>query len=497
MPVVRELIPDGVGLINIDQADGNLTEEDPCLSLTPDSMGAILYTSGSTGQPKGVVLAHLNLLGGAMSSGASSSICPDDRITLLASYAFGGSLFSVFGSLLNAAAVLPFDVRRQGIDALPDWLAREEITIYYSVPTVFRNLGVPSAGKGRFPTIRLVCLGGETILRRDLDLHKQYFPDDCLLRLGMGMTEAGGVARIFLNKESEVEGSVMPAGYPVAGVEVLLLDEEGNEVPCGEVGEIVVKSPYLARGYWRKPELTKARFRSDPQGSDLRVYYTGDLGHRAPDGCLYHRGRADFQVKVRGHRVELSEVETALLEIPQVKEGAVRAIEQDDGTSALAAYVVPQGNPAPTVTDLRAELTARLPNHMMPSAFVLMDAMPRTATGKVDRLALPEPDGSRPPLAAAFVAPRTPIEEAVADVWSRLLGVAPIGVLDSFFDLGGHSLLATQMISRLRDQFDVELPLADFFASPTAERVALAVTQALLEKAGPQDAAELLGDLRQ
>ncbi|MBY0527230.1 MAG: AMP-binding protein [Gemmataceae bacterium] len=244
-----------------------------------------------------------------------------------------------------------------------------------------------------------------------------------------------------------MSGVWVPLGYPAPGSEVVLVDEAGQEVGADEVGEIVVRSPYLALEYWRDPELTRRTFRPDAGQEGGRAYHMGDLGLLRPDGCVEYRGRKDFQVKVRGQRVAVAEVESALLDIDGVKQAVVAGREDGTGDRRLVAYVVPASSGAPSVATLRKTLREQLPGYMVPSAFVLLDALPMTATNKVDRQALPAPETARPALANPYVPPEDPLEQMLTEAWEACLNVKPVGIRDNFFELGGDSLLAVDMLA--------------------------------------------------
>jgi amino acid adenylation domain-containing protein len=486
------LLPRGVTVLDIDAPAAGVSHEDPKLVIGPDRLSGILYTSGSTGEPKGVMRTHRMVLHGVMRRTRSMRVRPSDRFALLASHSFAASAGQVFGALLTGAAVLPYDVASRGAAGLARWMREEAVTLLGCVPTLLREFAAHVGSGEEFPDLRVLSLYGETVQPGELEFYRRALASGgCLLRLSLGMTEAGGAAWVFLDGATEVEGAVMPAGYPYADVEVLIVDEDGRDVEAGQVGEMLVRSRYLSPGYWRRPDLTENRFIRDPADPTLRLYRTGDLGWRAPDGCLFHVGRKDFQVQVRGQRVELGEIEAALRRLAEVRDCAVVAREAE-GVTALTAYVVADSAPAPTVSRLRSRLGQVLPAYMLPGSYVFLDRMPLTPSGKVDRRSLPEPDGSRPELDADYLAPRTPLERAVAQMWSSLLSVSPVGVRDDFFDLGGHSLLAAQLISRVKDSFGVDLRLDDFFATPTPESLTLALIQKLAETEGTEDVEELL-----
>jgi hypothetical protein len=284
----------------------------------------------------------------------------------------------------------------------------------------------------------------------------------------------------------------MPVGRPLPGMEVLIRDEEGRPVRPGEVGEMCVRSRYLSPGYWRRPDLTARAFLPDPDGGDRRIYRTGDLGMLGPDGLLRHRGRVDFQLKVRGYTIQAGDVEAALREIDAVAEAVATAQDQDGGIGRLVAHLTLRAGPRPTVTELRQALARTLPDYMVPSAFVILDEMPKTPTGKVNRKALPPPGTARPELANPFVAPRTPLEAALAAVWRDVLGLDEVGVNDAFLELGGNSLLAARVVNRVRGDLGAEVDLTAFFAAPTVAAQAAAVLQAQVRQLGPEALAELL-----
>ena len=327
LSLAKELASGGPALLKVDELDVSLSTENLGLSISPDAVAAIFYTSGSTGQPKGVMQSHRSVLHRVMIDTDNFHICPDDRLSLLSSPIYSVSLRNLFGALLNGAALCPFNIEEEGLANLADWLIQEKITIYFSVPTVFRHFTDSLVGGEHFSMLRLIYLAGEAATKRDVELYKKHFSPDCILVNSLASNEAGIIRQYFIDKETEIEGTIVPAGYEVDGKEILVLNDAGQEVGCNEVGEIAVKSRYLSPGYWRKPELTSAAFLPDPEGGDRRVYLTGDLGRMLPDGCLIHLGRNDTQVKIRGIKIEVSEIEMALLEHPAVKEAVVLARE--------------------------------------------------------------------------------------------------------------------------------------------------------------------------
>jgi hypothetical protein len=279
------------------------------------------------------------------------------------------------------------------------------------------------------------------------------------------------------------EGPI-PLGRPIANTQIYILDRYRQSVPVGVPGELYIGGDGVTRGYLHRPDLTAERFIawSSPTGEPARLYATGDLARYLPDGAIEYLGRIDHQVKLRGYRIELGEIETQLERYPGVHHAVAMVRSDTPGNDLLAAYVVADRTPAPTVSELRGALASALPDYMVPSAFILLDAMPMTPNGKVDRRALPPPGQERPALSAAYTAPTTPTEAALVAIYAEVLGLERVGVHDDFFDLGGHSLLGGHAIARVRAVFQIDLPLRTLFERPTVADLAQAVEEMLLEE---------------
>jgi amino acid adenylation domain-containing protein len=482
-------------VLNVDTLLPGGRDDNPGLSLTPDALAYVIYTSGSTGQPKGVMQTHRNVLHKVLLSTNTAHFCPEDRLTSLASPSSSSTVWDVYCALCNGASVHAFDVKLEPMEALKHWLHQDAITYANFVPSVFRQLcRVMHAGE-IFTTLRGVYLGAETVSPGDVELYKIHCRPDCVLVTSLGSTEAGNCCRYFIDKATPITDGVVPVGYELPDKEVLLLDEDGHEVGVNQIGEIVVRSRFLSPGYWRQPALTQAKFLPDPEGGDKRLYHTGDLGRRRADGCVIHVGREDFQIKVRGQRVDVSEIQAALLQLDVVKE-AIVIQRQDEATEPrLVAYLVPAHQPLPTMSSLRRALATSLASYMIPSAFVWVDTLPLTPAGKLDRRALPAPGRSRPLLDTPYAPPRTPIEEALVRLWQALLALDEVGIHDHFLDLGGHSLLATQVITQVVQTFQVELPVRTLFETPTIAEMAVVIAQHQAEKVRPDELARLLAEV--
>jgi thioesterase domain-containing protein/acyl carrier protein len=393
-----------------------------------------------------------------------------DRLTLLSSYCFDASVMDIYGALLNGAMLCPINIKQEGLAGLSQQLIDEEITVYHSTPTVYRYFIGTLNQKIEFPHLRLVVLGGEKVNRADVESYQKHFSDDCIFVNGLGPTEATVALQNFINKQTRISTDGVPVGFPVADTDVLLLNKDGK--PTDVCGEIAIKSAHVAVGYWRDSDATANAFSTNSSGPDVRIYRTGDLGRRLPDGSITFAGRKDFQVKIRGHRIELGEIEAALAQHPLVRESVVVAREHC-GDTRLVSYVVPREGTAIN-GELRDFLKQKLPEYMVHGSFVMLDALPLTASGKLNRRALPAPVELRD-RSAAFAAPQTPVEKSLAAIWAEVLGVNALGVNDNFFDLGGHSLLAVHLFARIEKEFGKRLPMATLFQSPTVAELATAL----------------------
>ncbi|SCF12819.1 amino acid adenylation domain-containing protein [Micromonospora tulbaghiae] len=414
------------------------------VAADPDAPAYVLFTSGSTGVPKAVGQTHRNLAHVVGNQIAALGVGPDDRLSLLASFSFDAAIPDLYPALLTGAAVVPVDLRRQGLAHAVDQLDRHRATVLHCTPTVYRFL-LDTLGSRRLPTVRAVLLGGEQATWADAARGRDRFAPDCVLVNGYGATEMTFAAR-HVQRLSEVDPDArgpLPVGVAFPGYRLDL---------APDTGEIVVRSRHLAPGYLNQDS---DRFGADADG--VPSYRTGDLGRLLPGGELVCLGRLDRQVKVRGHRVELTEIEAVLSAQPGV--AGVRAVVRD---GELLAYVRPS-SARPDPVALRAALAAVLPGYAVPRAVVVVDEFPLTVTGKVDERALPDPVTEVP----AEEAPATETERAVHDIWCAVLGRDAVARTASFFDVGGQSLLLGQVQQRLAERFGVRLPMLRLFDHPS------------------------------
>jgi len=474
LPLAGRLAQGPIAVLNMQAAPDDSREGDPAEAISPDAMAFLLYTSGSTGRPKGVIHTHRNILHNTKILTDAFLFSPDDCVSQFHSLSFVSGIAESLCALLNGASLAPYRVSEDGFGGLVDWFTAESITVLNWIPTHLRHFLSSLSGGERFPLVRLIALGSESVTRRDVEGVRARFADHCVLFNRVGSTESLIYRYCLLDRAARFEDGV-PAGYAVADKEVLLLGESGEQVGFDRVGEIAVRSRYLSPGYWRRPELTRAAFADDPAGGGVRIYRTGDLGLLRRDGCLIYHGRKDFQVKIRGHRIELGEIEAILLEREDIKEAVVVAIEDRLDDKRLVAYVVPARGPGPTGAQLRAHLEGKLPRLMIPSAFVTLIALPLTPGGKVDRVALADPDPAAIDREAAYIAPRDGLERRLVEIWEEIFLTKPIGTRDNFFRLGGHSLLAARLFARMEATLGARLSLASLLRSPTIEQLAALV----------------------
>ncbi|MEQ1962572.1 amino acid adenylation domain-containing protein [Xenorhabdus khoisanae] len=473
------------------------------LGLRSHHLAYIIYTSGSTGQPKGVMVEHRNVVGFIHAQHQISQPQPGDRILQFATVAFDTSVSDIFPTLAAGATLIlrPAHIRIPNAEFI-DFLNQQKITLI-DLPTAFWHHWVQEmkAGRTGFSShLKAIIVGGEKAEYRHLmDWHALPETQHCRWINTYGPTETTVIAtNLILDDDTYSIKDAIPIGYPNANTQIYILDTLGHPVPLGVSGEIHIAGTGVARGYLNQPDLTAEKFISDPfstdpfkEKPDARMYKTGDLGRWLPDGTIEYLGRNDFQVKIRGFRIELGEIEAQLLACSGVREALVVAREEDNGDKRLVAYVIPQPDAVPDVNSLREQLNAHLAGYMIPNAFVMLDAFPLTASGKVDRKALPAPDHAS--IAShEYQAPEGEIEQQIAVILQNLLKLEQVGRHDSFFDLGGNSLSIIQLMARLRDEFHLEVSISDIFAHPTLSELAELIASRQLETFFAQEDLESL-----
>lgn len=450
--------------------------------LVADNLAYVLYTSGSTGRPKGVMVSHGALWNHMRWMLDTWPLDEGDAVLQRTPLSFDASVWEIFAPLMAGARLVLGSTEAQGFEWVAGDVTRHGVTVLQVTPTILRALLDDTGGLWRCTTLRRVFCGGEALSSALVD---EFYDNQVLPLLNLyGPTEATIDATWW---QCQREGRhLVPIGRPISNVHAYVLDEALRPVPLGVSGELYLGGAGLARGYVGQPALTAQRFVPSPFGdrAGARLYRTGDLVRRRRDGVLEFLGRNDDQVKIRGVRIELGDVEAALLAHPDV--GACAVV--DDQVSAedrrLCAFLVPVPGEAPSVEALRSFLGRRLPSLMLPATFVVLDRLPMLPNGKVDRRALPTPSGQRPLLAEPYQPPGDELEEQLVAIWRAVLELERVGVLDDFFALGGDSLLASRVVSRIRDTFSVELRLADLFEAPTIRGLRERVEAASKDMAG-------------
>jgi amino acid adenylation domain-containing protein len=462
-------------IINLDDFDGTLEISNPELPGSPEFPVCILYTSGSTGKPRGIVLDQRAVLHRVLLYTNDYAIGPADHLALLQSYVFNASVREIYASLLNGAGLYIYSVKKNGVHRFASWLQEEGISVLYMVPSVFRMF-LDTLHGDRFERLRLIRLGGEPVLAGDVAGFQQHFRAGCLLSNAYAATETGTISQYFIDQHTPIVGKTASVGFAVHDKNVSLLDEDGCPVENGVTAEIVVTSSYMGPGNYPLlgPDTNNGLL-------SQRSIRTGDLGYRLPDGRIVLVGRKDWQIKLRGQRINLLEIEQTLNSLENVEEAVVTLQVSETGDSLLLALVQRGAGADPGEDTLRRSLRDLLPEAMIPSIFLFVDHFQRTAGGKVDRSALP----SLPPnfVSERFAAarqgqtpPETPVQETLAGIWRDVLGLENIGINDDFFDLGGHSLLAARLVAQIQEQFGQSLPLGALLENNTIQKLAALIS---------------------
>jgi amino acid adenylation domain-containing protein len=494
----REQLPLGrAQVVCVDNWEAELTQasgEAVVSRVSPENLAYIIYTSGSTGQPKGVMNRHSAIVNRLLWMQGRYNLGSADRVLQKTVFTFDVSVWEFFWPLITGAClVLARPGGHRESTYLVQVIQEQRITVLHFVPSMLRAF-LEEEGVSGCTTVRDVICSGEAL---SVELQERFY--ECLtarLHNLYGPTEAAVDVTAW---ECERGREIVPIGCPIANTQLYIFNEEVEASPVGVAGELYIGGAGLARGYVNQPGLTAEKFVPHPLATEggERLYRTGDLARFLPDGNIEFLGRLDHQVKIRGFRIELGEIEAVLKQHPAVSEAIVLARQEAGSETRLGAYILPcAGAEVPTTVEWRRHLQQQLPEYMIPSAFVTLEELPLTSSAKVDRRALLSMKLGGRPDEMPYVAPRTATEQLVADIWSQLLGVERVGLHDNFFELGGHSLLATQFTSRLRERFNVDVPLSALFTSvPTVEGMTKTIEEYQIKQAEAQDIDELLKTL--
>jgi amino acid adenylation domain-containing protein len=445
----------------------------PVCPARPENLAYVIYTSGSTGKSKGVEITRRSLINHSLAMAGVFDLDPADRVLQFTALSFDVSIEELLPSWLSGCAVV---IRSE--DALASvaqflrFIETEDISVL-NLPTAFWHAIVDSLPTVAIPKcVRLLVVGGEKASAEHYRVWREHVGARIRLINAYGLAETTITNTVFVS-DSTRHHDTFPIGQPIANTQAYIVDTFLQPVPVGEIGELYIGGEGVARGYRNRPELTAERFPIDPFGNRTgRLYKTGDLARRLSDGNIEFVGRTDDQVKVRGFRIEVAEVEAALVQHAKIRQCVVGARAWGDNEKRLVGWFIPASENPPSAGELIAFLKGKLPEYMIPSAFVPVPSFPTRVSGKVDRAALPLPGAVRPELEQSYVAPRSTTEEQLAKIWTQVLGVEPIGVHDNFFDLGGHSLHAMQVVARMGDLLEIDMPLATLFQTPTIAALA-------------------------
>ncbi len=474
---------------SVQEADSlmlDIPHEDLRITVNPDDLAYLAFTSGSTGKPKGILGTHRPLAHFFEWYCQTFDLRSSDRFSMLSGLSHDPLLRDIFTPLwLGATLRIPEPDTIHSPEQLVSWIYKQEITVAHLTPSLGKLLtqaDLRDPGDKKLVNLRYAFFGGDRLLRQLYLKLRQLAPEVIVVSF-YGTTETPqGMAYKQITDKPVPNGErshkswkeVVPLGKGIDNVQLLILNSAGQQAGIGELGEICIRTPYLTQGYLDDEQLTQERYIQNPfiQDDECRIYKTGDLGRYLPNGEVEFAGRSDSQVNIRGYRIELSEVEGVLSQNSAVQSIAVKIWEDKNGDNRLVAYVVPAANVNPGIEDLRRHISKQLPDYMVPSVFVFLDNLPLTPNGKLDERALPEPSLARPELAGAYISPESPVEKLLAEIWTEVLGVERVGIQDNFFDLGGHSLLSVRLFVRIREVFDVNLPLNSLFRNPTIEYLA-------------------------
>jgi acyl-coenzyme A synthetase/AMP-(fatty) acid ligase/acyl carrier protein len=465
-----KLVSDECTFVSLTPLRPDLSQMNPGIQIPPDAMAYLRYTSGSTGSAKGAMRTHRHVLRDAMGLINQLHLGSADVLTTLSPVSLGKHLL---GPLLCGASFCPLNVQKEGLVLLLDWLRKERTTVYHSFPTVLRYFLNSLPDSEVLPDLRLLQLEGEPVYKNDVKLIARHVSRHCILVNTLSSSETGSVSMFFVDPKAPLPSERVPVGYSLPGLDVVILDDNGHALGHDQLGEVAVRSKFFAAGHWGKPNLTRQETLVPSDAPPTYTYRTGDLGRLSSDGCVHLSGRKDFQVKIRNFRVDVTEVETALMEHRDIHRVAVIGRNDKSDNTILVAYVATRQKTGLDGTALRAFLKDKLRDFMIPTRFVFLDELPMLSNGKVNRRALPEPGGQIERTGTApIIAPRTPVEKMLAQIWAEVLSVKQVGISDNFFDLGGHSLTATRIVARVVQHFQLNIPLRSIFESPTIAAMA-------------------------
>ncbi|AXG70735.1 tyrocidine synthase 3 [Kordia sp. SMS9] len=476
---LKELFPSLLFINLSDTLQDGIALENPVNKSVPTDEAYVLYTSGSTGNPKGVVQTQRNMLHYIRVYTNNVAISTTDNLSVFSTYSFDASIKDIYGAILNGATVRFYAIPEKGLADLGDWIMEENVSIIHMVPTIYRYFIGTLPENKVLHTVRLVDLGGEASYASDFELFKKHFPTHAYLVNDYGPTEATIVSQHFLKQTTHIHKSSLHLGSAVTETEIYIVDAHGKEAAVYEEGEIVFKSPYISKGYLNLAEKTNAVFTQDTENPELYSYRSGDIGKRFPDGTIVYLGRKDTQVKINGYRIELSEIGLQIAELESITKAEV-LVQTLDAKEYITCYYTGEHKENAV---FKAALKDRLPGYMIPSVYVQLASFPLTRTGKIDRKALPALT-EEVIKTEAYKAPENDIQQCLVAIWSAQLNIASeqLGIKDNFFEIGGNSLQSVTIINTINKTFDIALSIEDLYESLNIQDLSKVIHFATLQK---------------
>lgn len=461
-------------IINIDEIDFNKNMHTPALKPGPDSIAHILYTSGSTGEPKGVYTSHRNQVHFVKRFSDFIQITPDDRFAYYLSISFSAHAMPSLGALLNGATLVLYDLKKEGFPGLADFFNDNEITICLMIPSVIRHFRATLEKGFKFAKLRILLAGGETLYFNDV---KQLWP---FLKRKTEIINIYASTELYLarayriQRDSILKQNIIPIGYPIDGMDIEIVNEDGAECGINKIGEMLIRSDYAALGYWNNPTLTERDFLND--GGQI-TFRSRDLAYKEADGSIVHVGRKDAMVKIRGQRVDLGEIENTLLSNEDIQEVAVALKEDHQGNKVLVAYYVFSPGKSVKLEEIKNSLVRRLPDYMIPPYLINETSLPKTESGKTDYRSLPDPPWESMIDDRQIKHASNQIEEELISIFEKNMGAYPIGVSDNILQAGHDSLKLFVAFDAVEKKFNITFDIDRFIKTPTIESIALIIKE--------------------
>lgn len=475
LALAEELSGNRIPILNTSKMSYFPDAPNPKIVCDPLDRAYILYTSGSTGRPKGIVFLHRNLLHTTMCLTNELFFSPSDRVTWLHSPSFGSSVVDIYCCLTNGGSLYPWDPKVQGFTGMAQWLIDQRLTTLQWIPSAFRQFARTIPDDLCFRDLRIAIMAGETLTMRDVEIFRQHFPVGSHLVNQAGTAESYNYYLYRVDHEIPIESANVACGYPVSpDRQLLILDDAQTEAPQGSIGEIAIKSDYMSGGYWGDDALTRAKF-IRVGGDDVPVYLTGDLGKIEPDGCLIHLGRKDFQFKIRGCRIEPSEVEYVLNRAPGISDCACWFAKNRLGEDQLVGYVVLKTPGQFNQPDVESYLTQQLPGYMVPKTYVFMESLPSLPNGKANRKALPNPFETAVEPKSFEPVSLAPVEQKLLSIFGEILSLDHVTAETDFLDAGGDSLSAAVLRHCINESFGIDIPMENHLGSLTPARLSVVI----------------------